>query len=61
MAMVHNSNSRTMSICGLPKTYHILSPQACGPWALGIHTRQTTHVHGMTITCTFLPLRGGVI
>ena len=47
VAMVHNSY--TMSIRGLPDMY-TFSPWACGPQALGVHIRQTTHVHGITIT-----------
>ena len=27
------------------------SPRTCGPQASGIHIRQTTCVHGITITC----------
>ena len=36
---------------GLPDMYTI-SPRACGPWASGVHIyiRQTTHVHGITMT-----------
>ena len=40
--MAHNSY--TMSTCGLPDMYN-LSPQA-----LGVHIRQTTCVHGITLT-----------
>ena len=25
------------------QTYHIISARACGPWASGVHIRQTTH------------------
>ena len=45
--MAHNSY--TMCIHGLPDMY-TLSPRACGPRALGVHIRQTTHAHGITIT-----------
>ena len=31
-----------MGMSGLP-------PRACGPWALGIHIRQTTNAHGITV------------
>ena len=46
--MAHNSY--TMCIRGLPDMY-TLSPRACGPRASGVHIRQTTHAHGITITC----------
>ena len=49
--MAHNSY--TMSTRGLPDMY-TLSPLACGPRASGIHIRQTTRVHGITIRCTEL-------
>ena len=45
--MAHNSY--TMCIRGLPDTY--VHPRACSSQALGVHIRQTTHVHGITITC----------
>ena len=48
--MAHNSY--TMCIRGLPDMY-TLSPRACGPRALGVHIRQTTHAHGITITCNY--------
>ena len=48
--MVHISY--TMSTCGLPDMY-TLSPQACSPRASGVHIRQTTRVHGITITCRY--------
>ena len=51
VAMVHISY--TMSTRGLPDMY-TLSPQACGPRASGVHIRQTTRVHGITITYTTL-------
>ena len=38
-------------ICGLPDMY-ALSPQVCGSRALGIHIRQATYAHDITITCT---------
>ena len=41
--MAHNSY--TMCIRGLPDMY-TLSPRASG-----VHIRQTTHAHGITITC----------
>ena len=44
--MAHNSY--TMCIRGLPDMY-TLSPRACGPQASGVHIRQTTHAHGITI------------
>ena len=47
--------SYTMSTRGLPDMY-TLSPQACGPWASGVHIRQTTRVHGITIT--YMPYIG---
>ena len=49
VAMAHISY--TMSTLGLPDMY-TLSPLACGPQALGVHIRQTTRVHGISITCT---------
>ena len=45
--MVHNSY--TMSTRGFPDMY-TLSPRACSPHASGVHIRQTTCVHGITIT-----------
>ena len=54
--MAHNSY--TMCIRGLPNMY-TLSPRACGPRASGVHIRQTTHAHGITITCTLLNLEKG--
>ena len=45
--MVHISY--TMSTRGLPDMY-TLSPWACDPRGLGLHIRQTTRVHGITIT-----------
>ena len=44
--VVHNSCN--MGTCGLPDIY-TLSPQACGPRALGVYIRQTTHGHVKTI------------
>ena len=41
-------NSWNMAICGLPVIY-ALSPQACGPLALGVYIRQTTCAHVTTI------------
>ena len=41
--MVHNSYK--MSTRGLPDMYTL------SPWALDVHIRQTTLVHGITITC----------
>ena len=38
-------NSYTMSNRGLPDIYTL------GLWASGVHVRQTTRVHGITITC----------
>ena len=52
--MVHISY--TMSTRGLPDLY-TLGPQACGPRASGVHIRQTTCVHGITITYTTLTLK----
>ena len=43
--MVHNGY--TMCTRGLPDIY-TLSPRACGPRALGVYIRQTTHAHGIT-------------
>ena len=51
VAMVHISY--TMSTRGLPDMY-TLSPRACGPQASGVHIRQTTHVHGITITYIYI-------
>ena len=48
--MAHNSY--TMSTRGLPDMY-TLSPRACGPRASGVHIRQSTRVHGITITCIY--------
>ena len=48
--MAHNSY--TMFTRGLPDIY-TLSPWACGPRASGVHIRQTTRVHGITITYMF--------
>ena len=45
--MVHISY--TMFTRGLPDMY-TLSPRACGPRTSGVHIRQTTRVHGITIT-----------
>ena len=45
--------SYTMSTRGLPDMY-TLSPRACGPWASGLHIRQITRVHGITITCKII-------
>ena len=44
--MAHNSY--TMCIRGLPDMY-TLSPRASG-----VHIRQTTHAHGITITCMYI-------
>ena len=40
-----------MGTRALPDMY-ALSPWACGPRALDIHIRQSTHAHVTTITCT---------
>ena len=40
--MAHKSH--TMPTCGLTDMYTL------SPWALGVHIRQTTRVHGVTIT-----------
>ena len=53
--MAHNSY--TMCIRGLPDMY-TLSPRACGPRASGVHIRQTTHAHGITITCSYMYMQG---
>ena len=45
--------SYTMSTRGLPDMY-TLSPRACGPRASGVHIRQTTRVHGITITYIYI-------
>ena len=45
--------SYTMSTRGLPDMY-TLSPRACGPRASGVHIRQTTCVHGITITYIYI-------
>ena len=37
-----------MGTCALPDM-HALRPQACGPWASGIHNRQSTRAHVMAI------------
>ena len=39
-----------MNTSGLPDMY-TLSPRACGPLALGVHTRQTTSGYGITDMC----------
>ena len=49
--MAHNSCN--MCTRGLPDIY-TLSPRACGPRALGVHIRQTTHAYVTTITCTMV-------
>ena len=49
--MAHNSY--TMSTRGLPDMY-TLSPWVCGPRASGVHIRQTTRVHGITITYIYM-------
>ena len=41
--------SYTMSTRGLTDMY-TCSPRVCVPWASGVHIRQTTPVHGITIT-----------
>ena len=46
--VVHNSCN--MGTRGLPDIY-TLSPRACGPRALGVYIRQTTHAHVTTIQC----------
>ena len=57
--MAHNMRTH-----GLPDMYSIIyyyyyllytrSPQTCGPWALGVHIRQTMSAHVTTITCTYV-------
>ena len=44
-----------MGMNGLPDMY-TQSLRACDPWALqlGVLIRQTTHAHGITITCVIL-------
>jgi len=37
-----------MGTHGLPDMY-TLCPRACGPWASGVHIRQTTRAHVTTI------------
>ena len=49
----HAHNSYNMCTHGLPDMY-TLSPWACGPWALGVHIKQTTHAHVTTITCSYV-------
>ena len=51
--VVHNSCN--MGTRGLPDIY-TLSPRACGPRALGVYIRQTTHAHVTTIqyTCIYI-------
>ena len=49
MKVLHNSY--TMWTRGSPDIY-TLSPRACGPRALGVYIRQTTHAHGINIKCT---------
>ena len=44
-------NSFNMCTHGLRDMY-TLSPQACDPWASGVHIRQTTCAHDTTVTCT---------
>ena len=41
--------------CGMPDMY-TLSPWACSSQALGVHVRQTTCVHGRTITYNIIYL-----
>ena len=45
--------SYTMSTRGLPDMY-TLGSRACGPRAKGVHIRQTTRVHGITITYIYI-------
>ena len=45
-----------MGTRGLSDIY-TLSPQACGPRALGVYIRQTTRAHVTTIYCIKLHLR----
>ena len=46
MEVLHSSY--TMGTHGSLDIY-TLSPQACGPRALGVYIRQTTRAHGITI------------
>ena len=51
--MVHNSY--TMCICGLPDmTAEARGPHASILRAKGVHIRQTTHTHGITMTYTHI-------
>ena len=43
--VLHNNYSMYMS--GSPDVH----PQPLGPWASGVHIRQTTHAHDITIKC----------
>ena len=49
--MAHKSY--TMSTRGLTDMY-TLSPWVCSPQASGVHIRQTTRVHGITITYIYI-------
>ena len=44
-----------MAICDLPDMY-ALSPQACGPQAMGTHIRQIMNGHVTSIMYHFVPI-----
>ena len=44
-----------MSTWALPDMY-ALSPQTCCLWAFGMHIRQSTHAHVMTITYKYVAI-----
>ena len=46
--------SYTMGMSGLPDMY-TRSPRAAGPRAEGVHIRQTTNAHGITVMCHIAP------
>ena len=49
-----------MGTPGLPDMF-TLSLWACGPWALGVHIRQTSHAHVTNTKCnTFAPKIKGI-
>ena len=43
-----------MGMSGLPDMY-TQSPRAAGPRAEGVHIRQTTNAHGITVMCHIAP------
>ena len=55
MVTVGICNSCNMAMRDLPDMY-ARSPRACGPLALGIHIRQITNGHVITIMYHFVPI-----